>query len=253
MAIDEAVLESVSAGISPPTLRFYGWTPACLSLGFSQEFELVDEDRCAELGWDVVRRPTGGRAILHVDELTYSVIAPKTEPRVEGRILESYERLSEGLLEGLKLMGLQPTRVKTYYKDEGVVGPACFDGPSNYEIMMGQHKLLGSAQTRKKHCVLQHGTLPLEGDIARIAEALYYDMPGQRHALALRMRYRATTVMRSLGKILSFDEAADFMGKGFAQRLNLTLESSDLTPQELTRTQEIRAEKYANSDWIERL
>jgi lipoate-protein ligase A len=119
--------------------------------------------------------------------------------------------------------------------------------------MMGQHKLLGSAQTRKKKCVLQHGTLPLDGDIARIAEALYYDSLGQRQALALRMRYRATTVLRSLGKKVSFDEAAQFLGQGFAERLDLTLAESELTPTELARSQEIRAEKYANPAWTERL
>jgi lipoate-protein ligase A len=76
MAVDEAILEAVAAGESPPTLRFYAWQPPCVSLGYRQPANVVDVERCAAAGWDVVRRPTGGRAILHVDELTYSVVAP---------------------------------------------------------------------------------------------------------------------------------------------------------------------------------
>jgi lipoate-protein ligase A len=253
MAVDEAIMESVASGDSPPTLRFYGWQPACLSLGIAQEWDVVDLARCADLGWDVVRRATGGRAILHVDELTYSVCAPKEEPRVQGAILESYERLSEALLAGLRLMGLEPRRVKSYYQDKGESGPACFDGPADFEILMGQHKLLGSAQVRKKGVVLQHGTLPLFGDITRIAEALYFDLPGQRDALRSRMHYRATTVLNSLGRKLEFNEAADFMSRGFASELDLTLEPDGLTAQETWRAAEIEAEKYGTEAWTKRV
>ncbi|MGA9352036.1 MAG: hypothetical protein WBW48_25020, partial [Anaerolineae bacterium] len=103
MAIDEAILWAVAEGKSPPTLRFYGWEPPCLSIGFSQSMEgEVDVDKCLESGIGFVRRPTGGRAILHADELTYSVVAPQTEPRVAGGVIESYRRLSLGLIAGLR-------------------------------------------------------------------------------------------------------------------------------------------------------
>ncbi len=253
MAIDEAILEAVNAGSSLPTLRFYGWVPACLSLGYGQEWDVADLAACAAHGWDVVRRPTGGRAILHVDELTYSVAAPETEPRVQGGILESYKRLSEALLAGLQLMGLEPTRAKPYYSDQGPLGPACFDGPSNYEITMGQMKLLGSAQARRRGMVLQHGTLPLYGDITRIAEALAFDAPGQRTATRLRLHYRATTVLQSLGRRVEIEEAASFMRDGFARQLNLELIDSELTAAELARAAQIRAEKFANETWTKRV
>ncbi|GAB4165056.1 MAG: lipoate--protein ligase family protein [Candidatus Promineifilaceae bacterium] len=253
MAIDEAILEAVNAGSSLPTLRFYGWNPACLSLGYGQEWDVADLEACAAYGWDVVRRPTGGRAILHVDELTYSVAAPETEPRVQGGILESYKRLSEALLAGLQLMGLEPTRAKPYYSDQGPLGPACFDGPSNYEITMGQMKLLGSAQARRRGMVLQHGTLPLYGDITRIAEALAFDTPGQRTATRLRLHYRATTVLQSLGRRVEIEEAAKFMRAGFAKQLNLELVESELSAAELARAAEIRTEKFANEAWTKRV
>ena len=98
MAADEAILEHVGRGETIPTVRLYAWEPACLSLGHAQPFADIDLDRLRAHGWEMVRRPTGGRAILHTDELTYSVIAPNTEPRVTGSILESYNRLASALL-----------------------------------------------------------------------------------------------------------------------------------------------------------
>src|SRR5260221_14259042 len=89
MAIDEAILRAVAAGQAPPTLRFFGWTPPCLSLGYAQPAAEVDAERLNQLGYGLVRRPTGGRAILHTHELTYSVIAPMDEPRVRGGGVES--------------------------------------------------------------------------------------------------------------------------------------------------------------------
>jgi lipoyl(octanoyl) transferase len=106
MALDEAVLEHIGCGASLPTLRLYAWEPACLSLGHAQPFADVDLPRLKERGWEVVRRATGGRAILHTDELTYSVIAPSDEPRVAGSVLESYNRLAQALLLGVQNLDL---------------------------------------------------------------------------------------------------------------------------------------------------
>jgi len=98
MAVDQAILEHIGRGESIPTLRLYSWQPPCLSLGYAQPFADVDVARLNERGWDVVRRPTGGRAILHTDELTYSITAPNDEPRVAGSILESYNRLAGAVI-----------------------------------------------------------------------------------------------------------------------------------------------------------
>lgn len=252
MAIDEALMESVAARKSAPVVRFYGWEPACLSLGIAQLWDEADLDECEELGWDVVRRATGGRAILHTDELTYSVCAPKDEVRVRGSIIDSYGRLSVALAEGLRMMGLDPRRVRTYYDDHGEPGPACFDGPSDYEITIGQRKLVGSAQVRKHGCVLQHGSLPLFGDIRRIADGLMVDLPGQRLAIKMRLLYRATTLAASLGRDTSFDEALSFLQRGFEEGLDLSFEESGLTDEEMARAQELKAEKYGTEAWTKR-
>ncbi|MEP7357949.1 MAG: lipoate--protein ligase family protein, partial [Anaerolineales bacterium] len=181
MAIDEAILLAVAEGASPPTLRFFDWRPPCLSLGYSQPVADVDLARLAQLGYGLVRRATGGRAILHTDELTYSVIAPQDEPRVRGGVMESYQQLSAGLMRGLALLGLNVRADKQYdpAAADAAKGPVCFEVPSNYEITAGlggqPRKLLGSAQVRKRGVVLQHGTLPLHGDISRIVDTLAFD------------------------------------------------------------------------------
>jgi lipoate-protein ligase A len=249
MAIDEAILRAVAAGLVLPTLRFYAWQPACLSLGQAQSFADVDGKACAVRGYHVVRRPTGGRAILHTDELTYSVTAPEAEPRVSGGIVESYRRLSEGLLEGLRLLGVPGIEAHHPEAEQqrASENPVCFQVPSTYEITVGSKKLIGSAQVRREGVVLQHGTLPLVGDIARICDVLASEPD------PIRVRDRAATVESVLGRAVSFDEAVEVMARGFASALNLELVPGDLLPQERTWAEELRRERYATDAWNRRL
>ena len=253
MAIDEAILRGTAKGLVPPTLRFYAWEPPCLSLGQAQSFSEVDWEACIARGYTVVRRPTGGRAILHTDELTYSVTAPEDEPRVQGGIVESYRRLSEGLLEGLRLMGVPgieapPPEIQTATSaSNSSQGPVCFEVPSTYEITVAGKKLVGSAQVRREGVVLQHGTLPLVGDIARICDVLI------SHPDPARVRARAATVESVLGRAISFDEAAQAVAHGMASVLHLELEAGDLIPQERAWAEELRQTKYATDEWNRRL
>jgi len=247
MAIDDAISRAVQANLALPTLRFFGWQPACLSLGQAQPGGDVDQTACRAAGVDVVRRPTGGRAILHTDELTYSVIAPEREPRVAGAIVESYKRLSEGLLSGLMLMGVPTRQVERPDEHDRDQGPVCFEVPSNYEIVFAGKKLVGSAQMRKAGVVLQHGAVPLRGDIARIS--LYL----ARHPDPQRVRSRATTVEAAIGRVVDYQSAAQLMAQGFATALNLQLEVGELTSEEQAWAEELRREKYAADEWTYRL
>ena len=153
MALDEALLQhyvnSLVKGEHPaPTLRFYGWQPPCLSLGYAQRAEReVDFEGCTRLGVDWVRRPTGGRAILHDwSELTYSLTAMEHEPYLKGGVLESFRKISGALVEGLHRLGVE---AETAGKEaRGASTAACFDAPSAYEITFGGRKLIGSAQAR---------------------------------------------------------------------------------------------------------
>lgn len=252
MAIDEAIAEAVSANLVPPTLRFYAWEPACLSLGRFQPITDVDMGRLRERGWDVVRRLTGGRAILHVDELTYSIAVPDDDPRVEGGIVESYRRLSRGLMEGLNHLGAPVQSDRANGDAHQFKGPVCFEVPSDYEITANGKKLIGSAQTRRGTIVLQHGAFPLYGDVTRICDALCFDHEFAREAARERVRTRATTLEEALGERVSMARAVGAMMSGFALALNLQLEEGQLTPQEEARAGELRQTRYAAVEWTER-
>ncbi|MBG0770711.1 MAG: lipoate--protein ligase family protein [Anaerolineaceae bacterium] len=254
MAVDEAILESVYTGESIPTLRLYAWEPACLSLGHVQPFAEVNTDALQKNGWEVVRRPTGGRAILHVDELTYSVIAPQSEPRVSGGVLESYLRLSQALLRALKLLGLNPeANEKKVVTDPKQPNPVCFEVPSNYEITVGGRKLIGSAQARRKEGILQHGTLPLHGDLTRIITALNFKDDAARERASQRLLDHATTVETVLGDAPSWQQAGEAFVQAFSEVLNLDLLPGDLSVREKERAAELVTEKYANVIWTERI
>jgi len=247
MALDEAILRAVAAGLVPPTLRLYGWAPPSLSLGRGQPAADADRGALRAAGFGLVRRPTGGRAILHADELTYSIVAPEGEPRVTGDIVESYRRLSQGLIHGLERLGVAGLAADRRVGDRRAEGPVCFEVPSDYEITVDGRKLAGSAQMRAQGVVLQHGAVPLYGDIARICRVL------AAHPDPARVRARATSVAEALGRPVTWDEAADAMAAGFAEALNLRLEPGGLTDEERTWAEALRADKYATEEWTHRV
>ncbi len=253
MAVDESILEHIGRGESIPTLRLYSWEPPCLSLGHAQPFADVDLARLHERGWDVVRRPTGGRAILHTDELTYSVIAPQDEPRVVGTILESYNRLAGALLEAARALGLLVEMKEGLGPNRGAPNPVCFEVPSAYEITVNRKKLIGSAQARRKEGVLQHGSLPLTGNLARITDALIYADEATRSDAAQRLLARAATVESVLGHPVLWNDAAQAFVWAFEAKLDLSLEEENLSASELQRAEELVDEKYACDDWTKRV
>jgi lipoyl(octanoyl) transferase len=233
MALDEAIQDAVAAGAAPPTLRFYQWAPPALSLGKRQPLDGVDFARCQRDGVDVVRRPTGGLAILHTDELTYSIATVPSDPRAAGAILDAYRHLSAGLVDGLRRLGapVELNPVNPYGTHNS--SAACFEAPSAYEITAAGKKLMGSAQSRPAGRVLQHGSLPLVGDIARVADYLRFESAAARESLRAHLGARATTLRDALGRTVTFAAAADALRAGFAAALNLDLALGALTPGEL--------------------
>lgn len=255
MALDQAILEAVGAGQSPPTLRFFSWQPACLSLGQAQPAADADLDRIRASGWGIVRRPTGGRAILHTDEITYSVALPKDHPVVKGDIVTSYRRLSSALLRALELLGLEAQADRRLDKvPEGAKGPVCFEVPSDYEITANGYKLIGSAQVRKYNGVLQHGSLPLWGDISRICDALAFPDDAVRERIKARVGQRATTLERVLGRAITWEEAAAALQGAFEETFALAFPAPEPpSPAEQARALALVAEVYATDDWTLRL
>lgn len=247
MAVDEAILRSVADGAAPPALRVYAWEPGCLSLGRGQPVDDADLEALEAAGFDLVRRPTGGRAILHIDELTYSVVAPRTEPRLAGGVVESYRRLSRGLVCGLERVGVPDIVADRRAENRRLQAPVCFEISSDYEVAVDGRKLVGSAQMRRRGVVLQHGAVPLYGDIARICPLL------AGHPDPARVRAHATTVEETLGHRITWSEAADAVVAGFAEALNLRFKPVTLTGEEHVWMDRLRAEKYATERWTMRI
>ncbi len=253
MAADEAILEHIYRGEAMPTLRLYSWDPPCLSLGYAQSFNDVYVERLHIHGWDVVRRVTGGRAILHTDELTYSVAGPAEEPVLSGGVLESYNRLAQALLHAVKSLSV-PVEMKEHEDGhtQQNLNPVCFEVPSTYEITVNGKKLIGSAQARKKEGVLQHGSLPLTGDLTRICDALVFEDESARNVAKERLLARATTVESVLGVGVAWETAAQSLVHGFEAELGIRFEIGEMSPSEIQRTEELVKEKYAHPAWTER-
>lgn len=249
MALDEVLLEACVRGDSPPVLRLYAWQPPCLSLGYAQALSEVDLPRLEARGWDLVRRPTGGRAILHTDELTYAVIGPTQHPLLSGSVLESYQRLARALLAALHLLGVPAEMNETVTVPSLKANAVCFETPSAYEITVEGKKLIGSAQARRQGGVLQHGTLPLGGDLTRIVQVLSFPDETARREAAERLLRRATTVERILGRPVPWPVAAQAFIEGFARTFSIQFQPSEPTVMEMARAEELVRIRYANPAW----
>jgi lipoate-protein ligase A len=254
MAVDEAILEATGHGEAPPTLRLYSWEPPCLSLGYAQPNSDVDRQLLSSFGWDLVRRPTGGKAILHTDELTYAVIGPHAEPRLAGGVIESYQRLSVALLSALGLLGIPAESLEYPASSQGANhNPVCFEIPSHYEITYQSKKIIGSAQARRQEGIIQHGSLPLAGDLTRITQVLVYPDHANRQLAAERLLTRAVTVESALGHQIEWETAAQAFATAFQKVLNLALDDEGLTPSETERAAELVKEKYHHPGWTDRI
>ncbi|MBS60476.1 MAG: ligase [Anaerolineaceae bacterium] len=248
MAIDEAILSSVSKGKSLPTLRLYSWSPACISLGRAQSDSDVDKTRLQSFGYDLVRRATGGRSILHLNEFTYSVCLPKKHPIASGGVLPTYRRISNGILASLTELGVVVDNSGGVPPTE-MQGAVCFEHRSHYEISANGRKLLGSAQMRSGRGVLQHGSLPLKGDIASICDTLLFRSENDRATAVLRVRDQATVLADVLGYEASWEQVATAFERGFAQALDIDFSSEGLSAFEKQNVNLLIADKYANLAW----
>lgn len=250
MAVDEVLLDGVVAGATP-TLRFYQWTPACLSLGYFQPFDVVNLDACRALGIDIVRRPTGGRAILHDRELTYSVALPASVLGSDGGVLPSYYRLSLALQEGLRRLGVPATLAPESAPCGSLEhGPVCFDRPSAHEILLEGRKLVGSAQMRRTGALLQHGSILIEPRMAALMACLRSpdDSAGGRDA------ERIEDGVAGLAEVGVTEPAAiaGTVAGAFADRFRVRLTEAPLRGPERAAVAALAASKYQAASWTER-
>ena len=251
MAVDEVLLEGVATGTTPPTLRFYQWTPACLSLGYFQPFDVVDVDGCRALGVEVVRRPTGGRAILHDRELTYSVALPAAVLGHDGGVLPSYYRLSLALQDGLLRLGVPATlAAESAASGQLVHGPVCFDRPSAHEILLHGRKLVGSAQMRRGGGILQHGSILIEPRIEKLRACLRLsqDSAGSAAGDGPERLEQGVAGLAEVG-LTQPARIAVAIADAFAQRFGVSLMQAPLRPKELAAARVLASSKYQSSAW----
>jgi lipoate-protein ligase A len=251
MAVDEAMLEAGVAGLLVPTLRFYAWQPAGVSLGYFQPLDLsIDVEEIQRRGFGLVRRPSGGRAILHKDELTYSVTVPDTEVADGKSVMGSYRSISRGIEAGLSLLGVGAHLAERKHEERMTskgLPTVCFAKAAKCDMTVQGRKIVGSAQTRRRGIIMQHGSVPIHID----PEEHLAVMPGDGvdEASKAKLMEAACGVADALGRPVSYEELAAALAQGFAERLGLVLVPGELTEWELAKARELKEAKYATDDW----
>jgi len=232
MAIDRAILVTNSKGRVPPTVRFYGWLPAAISIGYFQS--LVDEvnlDACEKLGIDYVRRITGGGAVFHKDELTYSIVVSQSHPEIPKNILKSYTRICGAVMKGLQQLGIQSSYV-----------------PIN-DIISDGRKISGNAQTRKMGTVLQHGTVLINVDVELMFSLLKVPNEKIKDKLIQDVKQRVTSLKNIVGREISFEEVSTALKKGFEEEFHIELIEEALSREEMKLAKSYEKECFGTDEW----
>lgn len=220
MAIDEALIENIG---DAPILRIYGWRPAAVSIGYFQSIkEEVDLEKCSKIGVDVVRRLTGGGAVLHEFELTYSFIT-KQYPQ---NIMESYRWICEAIVVSINRLGFDASFV-----------------PLNDIVVQGK-KVSGSAQTRRNGVLLQHGTLLLSVDVDKMFSILKVPTEKLRDKIIKDVKKRVTSLSGT-----TFDDMASSLKNSFATKFDAKLAADTLRTEEVSRARWLAEWKYSSKEW----
>jgi lipoate-protein ligase A len=230
MAIDESLMSFVSKGASPATIRFYGWKPACVSIGFFQSIsEEVNVKNARNLGVDIVRRYTGGGAVFHEKEITYSIILP--EKKVAKDIIESYSYICQGIILGLEKLG-----IKAAFK------------PIN-DIVINNKKISGNAQTRKRGVMLQHGTILVDVDVEKMFSLLRVGKEKISDKAIDNAKERVTWLKRELDKEVDLETVENCLIEGFSEAMGCDLKRGVLSLEELKLALQFSKEKYSSHNW----
>src|SRR5712691_6009121 len=246
MAIDEAILLHYLRGEAPPTLRVFRWSTPSISLGRFQNFEReIELETCQQQGIALVRRPTGGRAVYHRDEFTYSIVIGKRDAVPSG-VVAAYAYLAQGLIAALNTLGIQAEL------SEGRVSKqpsaACFASSTQADLTSDGFKLIGSAQVWKDNALLQQGSLPLDDRAAEFFTMLRFpNEAAMKEALAL---YREkTTPLHTFAPYAKWDAVADAFNSGFSTALQVDFVHDTLSHSEWELANRLVEEKYSKLEW----
>jgi lipoate-protein ligase A len=262
MAVDEAIMIVHRKGLVPPTIRFYQWSPPAVSLGYFQDLKKeINVKVCQDIGIDIVRRPTGGKAVLHDQELTYSFIIKENDPLVNDSILETYKKISGGIIRGLSYLGIKAELVLLRGKlENNLLGRSdkarihhldfksiCFSIPSQYEVQVEGKKIVGSAQVRKGGVVLQHGSLLIKLEKDKLFSV--FNFPSVQIREKLKSKFKATSLEEILKRKISFSELSQILPRGFEEEFGVRLIESRLTSQEEKTYKNLLENKYSTYEW----
>ncbi len=257
MAMDEALLNFVSRGEIDPVIRFYTWNPATLSIGYFQRLQKeIDIDKVKEKGYGLVRRQTGGRGVLHNKELTYSVIVPESHPNMPSTVTEAYKIISQGLLEGFKNLGFEtyfaiPRSKEERDKLKQPRSSVCFDAPSWYELVVEGRKIAGSAQTRQKGVILQHGSILQDIDIDDLFDMFKFKNERLKAKMKENFVQKAVAINDISNQHITLNEMENAFEAGFKKGLNIDFKPLELTEKQIEEVQELE-EKYRSEAWMYR-
>ncbi|MFB4164580.1 biotin/lipoate A/B protein ligase family protein [Alteribacillus sp. JSM 102045] len=255
MAMDEMLLNWHSKGEIPPIVRFYGWSPPTLSVGYFQKVHKeIDLEAVHKHGLGFVRRPTGGRGVLHDQELTYSVIVSEDHPQMPATVTEAYRVISEGILQGFRYVGLDAyfSVPRTKEEENELKNPrsaVCFDAPSWYELVVEGRKIAGSAQTRQKGVILQHGSIILDIDEDKLFDLFKYPSDRVRQRMQNAFKNKAVAINELKSTPVTLQEVSDAFHKGFADGLNVNWEPYQLNDKEESEVWELAKTKYELEEW----
>ncbi|MCH5584150.1 lipoate--protein ligase family protein [Shimazuella sp. AN120528] len=245
MAIDEAILIAHRENRVPPTLRFYGWSPATLSIGyFQRSYRQIDHDNIKKCNLGFVRRITGGRAVFHDRELTYSVILSEKNELVSSSVQETYRKLNQAFTAGLENLKLSLTTETPNYLENNT-SAACFDAPGSGEFLIEGRKAIGSAQTRQQGVLLQHGSILLDFDWETFDKIFLFPNEESKAQLKSRMG----TLSQLLKRDVNLDETIRAIYYGFEEGLGITFQKDNLTAYEYDLAKKLVAEKYRTEAW----
>lgn len=257
MAMDEALLNFVSRGEIDPVIRFYTWNPATLSIGYFQRLQKeIDIDKVKEKGYGLVRRQTGGRGVLHDKELTYSVIVPESHPNMPSTVTEAYKIISQGLLEGFKNLGFEtyfaiPRSKEERDKLKQPRSSVCFDAPSWYELVVEGRKIAGSAQTRQKGVILQHGSILQDIYIDDLFDMFKFKNERLKAKMKENFVQKAVAINDISNQHITLNEMENAFEAGFKKGLNIDFKPLELTEKQLEEVQELE-DKYRSEAWMYR-
>ena len=232
MAIDRAILKAHSEKKVPPTVRFYRWDPPAISIGYFQSLtDEIDLASCQKYHVDYVRRITGGGAVFHEHEVTYSIVIDEQHPSIPKNIMESYGRICGAIMKGLKHLDIDSTYA-----------------PIN-DILVDNKKISGNAQTRKYNTVLQHGTIISDVDVDKMFSLLKVPNEKIKDKMISNVKQRVTSIQHVLGQQKSFDTVAHVLQKGFEEEFDITLVKETLTNEEKELAQEYEKYYFSNPEW----